>query len=84
MNNEGNVFLKKAPFGFNLLIPLVETLQTLLLIWCDAAQSYFFFLNQVKQVNFVESDPKALFSIATTPRCKGGRYSFPWIALLYP
>ena len=24
------------------------------------------------------------FSIATTPRCRGGRYSFPWIAPPYP
>ena len=31
-----------------------------------------------------EGDPKAPFSIATTPRCRGGRYSFPWIAPLYP
>ena len=23
------------------------------------------------------------FSIATTPRCRGGGYSFPWIAPLY-
>ena len=31
----------------------------------------------------VEGDQKAPFSIATTPRCRGGRYSFPWIAPLY-
>ena len=31
----------------------------------------------------VEGDPKAPFLIATTPRCKGGRFSFPWIAPLY-
>ena len=24
------------------------------------------------------------FSIATTPKCRGGHYSFPWIAPLYP
>ena len=29
-----------------------------------------------------EGDPKAPFSIATTPRCRGRRYSFPWIAQL--
>ena len=29
----------------------------------------------------VEGNPKAPFSIATTPRCRGGRYSFP--GLLY-
>ena len=27
---------------------------------------------------------QAPFSIATSPRCKGGHYSFPWIAPLYP
>ena len=32
----------------------------------------------------VEGDPKVPFSIATTPRCRGGRYSFPWISPLYP
>ena len=32
----------------------------------------------------VEGDQKAPFSIATTPRWRGGRYSFPWIAPLYP
>ena len=31
----------------------------------------------------VESDPKAPFSTATTPRCRGSCYPFPWIALLY-
>ena len=31
----------------------------------------------------VEGNQKAPFSIATTPRNRGGRYSFPWIALLY-
>ena len=30
----------------------------------------------------VKGDPKAPFSVPTTPRCKGGRYSFPWIAPL--
>ena len=32
----------------------------------------------------VEGDQKAPFSTATTLRCRGGRYSFPWIAPLYP
>ena len=32
----------------------------------------------------VERDLKAPFSIATTPRCRRVRYSFPWIAPLYP
>ena len=29
-------------------------------------------------------DLKAPFSKATTPRCRRGRYSFPWVAPLYP
>ena len=39
---------------------------------------------KVKLATIVEGEPKALFSIATTLRCRGGRYSFPWIAPLYP
>ena len=38
----------------------------------------------VKLATLVEGDPKTPFSIATTPRCGGGRYSFPWIAPPYP
>ena len=34
-----------------------------------------------KLATIVEGNPKAPFSIATTPRCRGGRYSFP--GLLY-
>ena len=38
----------------------------------------------VKLATVVESDQKAPFSIATTPRCREGCYSFLWIASLYP
>ena len=37
-----------------------------------------------KLATVVEGDQKAPFSIATTPRCRGGRYSFLWIAPFYP
>ena len=43
---------------------------------------YICIYNKLKIV--VESDPKAPFSIATTPRYWGGRDSFPWISPLYP
>ena len=36
----------------------------------------------VESATLVEGDPKAPFSIATTPRCR--RYSIPWIPLLAP
>ena len=39
---------------------------------------------KVKLATLVEGDPKAPFSIATTPRCRRGHYSFHWIAPLYP
>ena len=39
---------------------------------------------KVKLATLVEDDPKALFSIATAPRCREGCYSIPWIAPLYP
>ena len=39
---------------------------------------------KVKLATIVEGNPKAPFSIATTPRCRGGRYSIPRIAPLYP
>ena len=42
------------------------------------------FLCNVRLVTVVEGDLKTPFSIATTPRCRGGRYSFLWIFPLYP
>ena len=37
-----------------------------------------------KLATLVKGDPKAPFSIATTPRCRGGCYTIPWISPLYP
>ena len=39
------------------------------------------YICKLKLATIVEGNPKAPFSIATTPRCRGGRYSFP--GLLY-
>ena len=41
-------------------------------------------VNLVKLATVVEVSQKAPFPIATTPRCRGGHCSFPWIAPLYP
>ena len=35
------------------------------------------YIRKVKSATVVEGIQKAPFSIATTPRCSGGRYSFP-------
>ena len=40
-------------------------------------------VSKVKLATVVEGDPKAPLSIATTPRCRGGSYSFPRISPLY-
>ena len=45
---------------------------------------YIYIYVFVDLATIVEGDPKVPFSIATTQRCRGGRYSFPWIAPLYP
>ena len=37
-----------------------------------------------KLATLVNGDPKASFSIATTPMCRGERYTIPRIAPLYP
>ena len=44
----------------------------------------YIYISKVTLVTVVEGYPKVPFSIATTRRCRGGRYSFPWFALLYP
>ena len=41
-------------------------------------------LVKVKLATLVEGDPKAPFSIATTPNCRREHYSIPRIAPLYP
>ena len=42
--------------------------------------SLYIYIYKVKLATIVEGNPKAPFSIATTPRCRGGRYSFPgWL-----
>ena len=38
----------------------------------------------VNLATVVEGELKSPFSIATTPTCSGGRYSFPWISPHYP
>ena len=40
--------------------------------------------NKINLVILVEGDPRAPFSIAITPGCRGGRYSIPRIASPYP
>ena len=40
--------------------------------------------SKIKLTTVVEGYQKALFSIATTPMGRGGRYPFRWIDPLYP
>ena len=47
----------------------------------DSLFFYVMYISKVKLATIVEGNPKAPFSIATTPMCRGGCYSFP--GLLY-
>ena len=52
---------------------------------CMVLNDYFcFYVSKVKLAILVKGDPKVPFSIATTPRCRGGRYSITSIAPLHP
>ena len=46
--------------------------------------SHILIICHLKYLPLVEGNPKASFSIATTPRCRGRCHSFPRIAPLYP
>ena len=55
-----------------------ENFPQLIRFYLNSSNAYII---KVKLATIVEGNPKAPFSIATTPRCRGGRYSFP--GLLY-
>ena len=66
-------------------LPLIEEVHISKLVGPNVTpQARFILASKIKLATTVESDSKPSLSIATTPRCKGGRYSFPWIAPLYP
>ena len=52
--------------------------------WYTPLSLYIYIYIHIKLVTLVEGDLEAPFSRATTPGCRRGRYSFPWIAPLYP
>ena len=58
--------------------------KNIILIYSRAFLSLFYRIHIIKLPILVEGDLKAPFSIATTPRYTGGRYSIPIIAPLYP
>ena len=68
------LLIKQSPFKAHLALFLQLHLSIQL--------SCFSFKSKVKLATLIKGDLKAPFSIATTPTCKGGRYSFPWIVQL--
>ena len=48
-------------------------------IYIDVCIYIYIYIYIYKLATIVEGNPKAPFSIATTPRCRGVRYSFPGI-----
>ena len=84
-------FNKKAESYLGLLTKLFSIKTThkmvpefMVLIMSNILHIILVVISKVKLATIVEGDPKAPFSIATTPRWRGGRYSIPWIAPLYP
>ena len=58
--------------------------QVYIYIYISVCVCVHIYVSKVKLATIVEGNEKAPFSIATTPRYRGGRYSFPWTAPLYP
>ena len=44
----------------------------------------YLYTYKVNLATLVRGDLKASFSIATTPKCREGSNTIPWIAPLYP
>ena len=68
------------PKSINLKVNIIAGLEFKLAYYDIAVQ----YINHYKLATLVEGDPKASFSIATTPMSREGHYSIPWIAPLYP
>ena len=68
--NEYSIHLWSGRPGFN---PMMGKPQEI--IWIN--------FKKVKSATTVECNPKAPFSIVTTPRCKGGCYTIFWITQFY-
>ena len=66
------------------LMQLINAIMVIVGLFLRIFLLFKFSNSRVKKLaTIVEGDPKAPFSIATTLRCRGGRYSFPWIAPLF-
>ena len=87
-DSEGSVILDL--WGMQSISSLPPLMFTLTLSGCTWEGSMYgsnrivWHFNWVQTNNVGKSDPKAPFSIATTPMCRGGRYFIPWIVPLYP
>ena len=49
-------------------------------IYIELDMTILIYISKIKSPTLVEGDPKAPFSIVTTPRNRRGCYSIPWIA----
>ena len=87
-----NPFNDKSFFSYLLILGLDfwPVLNDLIVSQSPREFYLYHFLGRIAVCTYInikvnkEGDQKAPFSLATTPRCKGGCYSFRWIAPLYP
>ena len=79
-------FLRRYPlFWFRLIREFFRNIFEEFRIWVvnGEKKEKNVYISKVKLATVVEGDKKAPFSVATTPRWRGGCYSLPWIASLY-
>ena len=74
----------RADSSFTLVLIRVRILQGERKLWIQTNCVKKKKKKRVKLPTVVKGNQKAPFSIATTLNCRGGCYSFPWIAPLYP
>ena len=68
------------------MVPLIDSQFELFwthCLWTFYFILYYIYIYKIQVGNCSRGWPKG-FTIATTPRCRRGRYSIPWIAPLYP
>ena len=75
---KGTFFLEWINLVYQFIHFIISSLNVFLYLFVTRD---LYLSKKVKLATIVEGNPKAPFSIATTPRCRGGRYSFP--GLLY-
>ena len=85
VHSQGYTLISSTRFTYFSINNMLRSMEVNMLQIFISVSYFYIRISKVKLATLVEGDPKGTFSIASTPRCRGGRYSFPWISstLLY-